>query len=305
MNPEIKQEEVEQPWFDEQQDMQIVLPRKRFYDGMTNMMASRMAEPPVEGDVQEEKAFLLTNLNNGNRFANCYFPIRTSLPAGRQGLYKIVVNDIYFYCSQPFFVPGDEMQLYEVGNNTPIWVNKITENIEPEEVLNYGTTLQKITGIDPVVDDDGGISVTIMNALKITLGTEQNVIFENLTSKRLQLKMSGGYYHFFNYSKTTLDFMPAQKITFRGLNFNGPSFYIAQSGNKPLVSTKNDTNNQFNAIGIYYNYNRQFRDYVQMSGTMEILVSNPSNFRLLLVDDSGRELDLRSPVFVHLTISPY
>lgn len=286
------------------QSCSVVIPRKRVADGIDEIMSYRMGGDK-QGDVQEEKAFLLTNLNNGNRFGNCYFPLRTSLPPGQNGLYKIIVNDIYFYCSQPFFVKGDSFQITNLKTNEVLYNNVLTTDIEPEDIkteaalqamfknaiLTSNTYVAFVSGTDIY--------------FSITINWNGSVTFTNSSNDTLELKMSGGYYHFFNYSKTTLRIKPQETIIFRGLTWNGPSFYLAQSGTRPLVATRNDDNNQYNAIGIYYNYNQRFRDHVQMSGTMIIIVSNPSNFRIVLTDDSGRELQLRSPVFVHLTIAPY
>lgn len=275
------------------------------------LMNQRQANGLTQSEpVQVEKAFLISNEEGNNRFADCYFPLRTNLPPGAHGLYKVTINEIMFNCTQPAFLTSDYLRI-RVENQT-ITIRPIAD-IYPE-------TLQGPQAFAEALMPDVGelIVEDAENELLLALHIDNNFIFGinyvnyqnnqlglwNLMNVPITLEMSGGFYHYFNYPAQSITLQPEEQRVFRGIYANGPIFYLAETGARPTVNTRNNANHQFNAVGIFYNYNTEFRSFVQMSGTMQLIMSNVSNFRLRIVDDAGRIVQLRSPVFCHLTIEP-
>lgn len=269
--------------------------------------------------VRAEKAFLISNEEGNNEFADCYFPLRTNLPPGAHGLYKVTINEIMFNCTQPAFIPTDYLRFkFEaIGIEGPVECKiSCVRDVYPESIaigLALFADAQNFVvdnGFELVVQGDANDQLTLWRGgdmwftFDFSAATNNQITLRNNHISTLQVEMSGGFYHFFNYPSQYITFGSGQSRIFRGVYFNGPIFYLAETGARPTVNTRNNANHQFNAVGIFYNYNTEFRSFVQMSGTMQLIMSNVSNFRLRIVDDAGRVVRLRSPVFCHLTIEP-
>ena len=92
-------------------------------------------------------------------------------------------------------------------------------------------------------------------------------------------------------------------FTFNNLRCGGPYLYVLKTPLKATVPTYNAINQGYNVVACVYNTVGYHNQVIQMSSSMEVVTRDLSNLRIELVNDQYEKVDIKSPMYIQITVS--
>lgn len=278
-----------------------------------------------------------------NKFNDSTFRLRVPFKPNANKQYKVTINECLFHNNEPLLKKDDDYLLFTFHSkdkrhnysetfimNTDVFVNSREDECKAIHSLIYesgdGASSNYLvrTGVsasaayiqDITLYDENGDKydyktktdqLKLFARLEITLSAYGKSFLSNIESISIQYSTNYGY--LLNNLRSselygTIDSAKGKcSFTFNNLRCGGPYLYVLKTPLKATVPTYNAINQGYNVVACVYNTVGYHNQVIQMSSSMEVVTRDLSNLRIELVNDQYEKVDIKSPMYIQITVS--
>ena len=277
-----------------------------------------------------------------NKFNDSTFRLRVPFKPNANKQYKVTINECLFHNNEPLLKKGEDYLLFtyrmkkstvfvdgqidKFVMNTDVCVNSREDECKAIHSLVYS----KAEAADNYLVYDGDKRTSTIKEIKLydennveygfttkqdqlklfarmELKFDTGMFFDQIESISMQYSTNYGYllnnlrsselYGTIDREKRTCSF------SFYNLRCGGPYLYVLKTPLKATVPTYNAINQGYNVVACVYNTVGYHNQVIQMSSSMEVVTRDLSNLRIELVNDQYEKVDIKSPVYIQITVS--
>ena len=278
-----------------------------------------------------------------NKFNDSTFRLRVPFKPNANKQYKVTINECLFHNNEPLLKKDDDYLLFTFHfkdkrsnysetfvMNTDVFVNSREDECKAIHSLIYesgdGASSNYLvrTGVsasaayiqDITLYDENGDKydyktktdqLKLFARMEITLTSIGKSFINQIESISIQYSTNYGYLlNNLRSSELYGDIDSANgkcSFTFNNLRCGGPYLYVLKTPLKATVPTYNAINQGYNVVACVYNTVGYHNQVIQMSSSMEVVTRDLSNLRIELVNDQYEKVDIKSPMYIQITVS--
>lgn len=277
-----------------------------------------------------------------NKFHDSTFRLRPPFKPNANGQYKVTINECLFENNEPTLAKDVDWFKITVhktdGTSTvdtftiikDIFTNSIDDDKKIIQVFTssatgpYTTMVRHESTSDPKAvystdlfntdTEDAYTPATSTLGISMTLRVRLAEAILLADVKNIELTYSTNFGYLFNdlrvspitaepYDASTTHNHVGAKFNFINPNRGGPILYILKTPLKATAPTYNAVNQGYNIVACAYNQADFHNSLTQLPSSMEVVCNDLSNLRIELVNDQYEHVKIRSPMYLHITVS--
>lgn len=276
--------------------------------------------------------FILMTYDDGksNKFYDSTFRIRPPFRPNSNGQYKITINECLFNNNEETLIKNndyiqfsikidDEIIIEKFVINKDIFTNNNRDDIKIINSLQYIPTninnflnktinnniISQIKIFDENDNEYGDYNSTLKSEVKMKISINSSINILNIESISMIYSTNYGYL-LNNLRATELTGIKNNdnfEFDFYNLRLGGPYLYLLKTPLLSIVPTYNENNQGYNVMACVYNTLGYHNQIIQMCSSMEVVANDLSNLRIELVNDQFEKINLKSPIYIQITIS--